>query len=93
MSEGPLIPSSQGRAGESLDLSDPLGQNAGPGCFHLRNGDVLTTIVTRAAAVMIIAAHAPVEPGSLLAQLLKNPPAMQETPVQSLAQEDPLEKG
>ena len=30
---------------------------------------------------------------SLVAQLLKNPPAMQETPVQFLGQEDPLEKG
>ena len=30
---------------------------------------------------------------SLLAQLVKNPPAMQETWVQSLAWEDPLEKG
>ena len=30
---------------------------------------------------------------SLKAQLVKNPPAMQETPVQSLGQEDPLEKG
>ena len=30
---------------------------------------------------------------SLIAQLLKNPPAMQETPVQFLGQEDPLEKG
>ena len=30
---------------------------------------------------------------SLVAQLLKNPPAMQETPVQSLGWEDPLEKG
>ena len=29
---------------------------------------------------------------SLIAQLIKNPPAMQETPVQSLGQEDPLEK-
>ena len=29
---------------------------------------------------------------SLIAQLLKNPPAMQETLVQSLGQEDPLEK-
>ena len=26
-------------------------------------------------------------------QLVKNPPAMQETPVQFLGQEDPLEKG
>ena len=30
---------------------------------------------------------------SLIAQLVKNPPAMQKTPVQSLSQEDPLEKG
>ena len=29
---------------------------------------------------------------SLIAQLVKNPPAMQETLVQSLGQEDPLEK-
>ena len=30
---------------------------------------------------------------SLIAQLVKNPPAMQETPVQLLGREDPLEKG
>ena len=30
---------------------------------------------------------------SLVAQLVKNPPAMQETWVQSLSWEDPLEKG
>ena len=30
---------------------------------------------------------------SLIAQLVKNPPAMQETSVQLLGQEDPLEKG
>ena len=30
---------------------------------------------------------------SLIAQLVKNPPAMQETPVSFLGQEDPLEKG
>ena len=30
---------------------------------------------------------------SLVAQLVKNPPAMRETWVQSLGQEDPLEKG
>ena len=30
---------------------------------------------------------------SLVAQLVKNPPAMQETPVRSLGQEDLLEKG
>ena len=30
---------------------------------------------------------------SLIAQLIKNPPAMQEIPVQFLGQEDPLAKG
>ena len=30
---------------------------------------------------------------SLIAQLVNNPPAMQETPVRLLGQEDPLEKG
>ena len=30
---------------------------------------------------------------SLISQLVKNPPAMQETLVQFLGQEDPLEKG
>ena len=30
---------------------------------------------------------------SLISQLVNNPPAMQETPVQFLAQEDQLEKG
>ena len=30
---------------------------------------------------------------SLIAQLVKNSPAMQETPVQFLGREDPLEKG
>ena len=30
---------------------------------------------------------------SLVALLVKNPPAMQETPVQLLGREDPLEKG
>ena len=31
--------------------------------------------------------------GSLVAQLVKNPPAMQETLVQFLGWDDPLEKG
>ena len=30
---------------------------------------------------------------ALVAQLVKNPPALQETPVQFLGREDPLEKG
>ena len=31
--------------------------------------------------------------GSLVAQMLKNPPAMQETWVQTMGREDPLKKG
>ena len=34
-----------------------------------------------------------VKGASLIAQLVKNLPAMQETPVQSLGREEPLEKG
>ena len=30
---------------------------------------------------------------SLIAELIKNPPAMQETPFRFLGREDPLEKG
>ena len=35
----------------------------------------------------------PILRGSLVAQTVKNPPAIQETRVRSLGQEDPLEKG
>ena len=38
-------------------------------------------------------AHSPSFGASLIAQLVKNPPAMQETRVRFLGQEDPLEKG
>ena len=37
--------------------------------------------------------HIDVVGASLVAQLVKNVPAVQETPVQFLSQEDPLEKG
>ena len=33
-----------------------------------------------------------ISPNSLVAQVVKNPPAMQETPVRFLGLEDPLEK-
>ena len=38
-------------------------------------------------------AHEGTPSGSLISQLVKNPPAMQETPVQFLGQEETLEKG
>ena len=42
---------------------------------------------------LIISNRSEEEGASLIVQLLKNPPAMQETVVQFLRQEDPLEKG
>ena len=40
-----------------------------------------------------ICMHLPEIRASLIAQLVKNPPAMQENPVQFLGQKDPLEMG
>ena len=40
-----------------------------------------------------ICMHLPEIQASLIAQLVKNPPAMQENPVQFLGQKDPLEMG
>ena len=68
----------------------PLGAECWTGAAFTRGTAGALTTITRAAAVMIIA-HAPVEPGSLVAQLVKNLPTMQETLVQSLGQEDPME--
>ena len=42
---------------------------------------------------LILATFIPQIGASLIAQLVKNPPAMQETLVQFLGQEDPLETG
>ena len=43
--------------------------------------------------IFIIEKHILATGASLVAQLVKNPPAMQETWVRSLGWEDPLEKG
>ena len=43
--------------------------------------------------VICVYIHVYTHRASLVAQLEKNPPAMQETPVQFLVQKDPLEKG
>ena len=42
---------------------------------------------------MLFGPHVTSPGASLVAQMVKNPPAMQETWVHSLGQEDPLEKG
>ena len=43
--------------------------------------------------LFIYSSISPIVAPSLIAQLVKNPPAMQETLVRSLGWEDPLEKG
>ena len=43
--------------------------------------------------LLSVSGHQDLLKHSLIAQLVIDPPAMQETPVQFLGQEDPLEKG
>ena len=43
--------------------------------------------------ILLFRGHVAVSRASLVAQTIKNLPAVQETQVQSLGQEDPLEKG
>ena len=49
------------------------------------------SLVTVGGLLVVVASLA--TESSLIGQLVKNPPAMQETPVQLLGWEDPLEKG
>jgi len=42
---------------------------------------------------MLLSQFVPPSPSPLIAQLVKNLPAMQETPVQFLGQKNPLKKG
>ena len=49
--------------------------------------------MVRFSQVTIMSFLAKIHRAFLVAQLVKNPPAMQETPVQFLGWEDPLEKG
>ena len=65
----------------------PLGAECWTGAAFTRGTAGALTTITRAAAVII--AHAPVEPGSLVAQLVKKVPAVQETLLQFLGWEDP----
>ena len=66
-------------------------------CIHWAapNSSVKSHVTVRfpIVAVCIIKGRESEGGGFLMAQLVKNPPAMQETWVQSLGREDPLEKG
>ena len=55
--------------------------------FHLQHSNSPVTYLINYTSSMYL------EGASLIAQLVKNPPAMQETPVQFLGQEDLLKKG
>ena len=52
---------------------------------------VVVMVMVVVMVVMVMVVMVGVGGASLIAQLVKNPPAMQETLVQSLGQEDPLE--
>ena len=54
-------------------------------CYRADNSDIIIIVSDKKHGVIIFLA--------LEAQLVKNLPAMQETPVQFLGQKDPLEKG
>ena len=67
------------------DLNDPDNHDAV--VTHL-DSDILKCEVKEALRSILISPWA-----SVIAQLVKNLPAMEETPVRFLGQEDPLEKG
>ena len=62
--------------------------------WHMIQGNVLKGgICCSRASRCLLVLHTYILGASLVAQLIKNPPTMQEIPVQFLGQEDPLEKG
>ena len=63
---------------QSLDWEDPLEKGRATCCLGYSTAFTISSKVHR---------------DSLVAQLVKNLPALQETPFQFLGQEDPLEKG
>ena len=65
-------------------------QHSRGGVTGILNG-VLPTIIHQVCGA-VIAPYCDLSVASLVAQLVKNPPAMQETPVRFLGWEDPLEK-
>ena len=62
-------------------------------CFKVGISNQLSTFDYVISSVNELALHAKIIWASLVAQMIKNPRAMQETRAQSLGQEDPLEKG
>ena len=82
----------------ALDPSTPLlspstQQRERRAQFHSSALDVLILLSSYSSPPLRFKMPSLVDTASLIAQLVKNLPAMQETPVQLLGQEDPLEKG
>ena len=83
---------SVGETRNTLSLSYLGGVSALQPCVIIQFAEILMappiTLVHHMDDIMLNGGNA-----SLIAQLVKNLPAMQEIPVQLLGQEDPLEKG
>ena len=71
-------------------LWDSPGKNTGVGCHFLLQREALNTSKLKGLLFIL---HQVITWASLVAQLVKNLPAMQENPVQFLGQEVSLEKG
>ena len=70
-------------------LWDFPGKNSGAGYHSFSKGSSRYRDRTQ----VIVLLHTEALGASLIAQLVKNPPLVEETPVRFLGQEDPLEKG
>ena len=84
--------SRQGPCPPPGDLSDPGLKPVSPKSPALADGFFTTSATWEALDLVLAPSYAP-KWASLVAQMVKNLPAMQETQVRSLVWEDPLEKG
>ena len=89
-SQTPRIPLSSSASHLLLQRSDPASHIPGISIFPLSFTMLLLSLLTTSLNISAMGASLGT---SMVAQMVKNLPAMQETRVQSLGQEDPLEKG
>ena len=83
----------QARILEWVAISSSRGSSPARDWTHVSQVSCIGGFFTTSATWEAWKAYAHAHRASLVAQMVKKPPAMQETWVQSLGQEDPLEKG